>query len=493
MRIFQIVANRFYNLNQVQHPNKTASNPSIIMTKPIPYDTVSFTSSRASGTPLRRLAEYGMQDMYTGKRMLSHGMLSKLLKNNVYEFNIGKLVSILSKYEDTLQDTELKVFGLLKKKSKQNPHIKIDQALKQMYSEHEPKLITVQRSVMYDIILKASELLKEGRMTQLSFDDLMSLIRYSNKKLEKGVTTAHFSEKEFIYRLQQVAKQIKLKKHHAENVAISKIIRVARTMFAPQIAEKRKFGRSFEAKKLKMEYQMQPEILARNTQIMKHLRNLLEQTPLRNHKDILNIFNVTDAKVCGSPTVEPFKRSEFIYDLKTILKSLNDSELEAEIIAKAREIPQATEDVSAFIVKYADDTPERIVTSLLKGSLASIEHIDPRVQQVKDNNIHVKKKKKHRKKKNSASGNRNHLKNYGLASAYINSLRSNMPFDEWVRRHPMIYKNCQKSVDRLIELYHAGVFDVVGLEKDYIYNFAEQVKKLSPKEKPIILDLSKLN
>jgi hypothetical protein len=174
------------------------------------------------------------------------------------------------------------------------------------------------------------------------------------------------------------------------------------------------------------------------------------------------------------------------------LKSLNDSELEAEIIAKAREIPQATEDVSAFIVKYADDTPERIVTSLLKGSLASIEHIDPRVQQVKEN-IHIKKKKKHRKKKNSASGNRNHLKNYGLASAYINSLRSNMPFDEWVRKNPIAYKNCQKYADRLIELYRAGVFDVVGLEKDYIYNFAETVRAKSSKEKPIILDLSKLN
>ena len=197
--------------------------------------------------------------------------------------------------------------------------------------------------------------------------------------------------------------------------------------------------------------------------------------------------------MCGSPAVEPFKRQEFLYDLKNILKSINDYDIETESLAKAREIPQSTEDVSAFVVKYVNDTPERIGYYLLKGSLASIEHIDPRVQQVKDNNIHVKKKKKHRKKKNSVSGNRNHLKNYGLASAYINSLRSNMPFDEWVKNNPMACKNCQKYVDRLIELYHAGVFDVVGLEKDYIYNFAEQVKKLSPKEKPIILDLSKLN
>lgn len=489
MKILPIIANRFYNINQIQHPKKSESN--IFMTNPIPFDSVSFTSSRASGVPLKKLAEYGMPDMYTGKRMLSYGMLSRLLKNNVFDFNLSKLIPILSKYEDTLQETESKLLVMLKKKSKKNPSIKINQALKQMYPEHEQKLMTVQRSILYDIILRTSTLLKEGKMSQRSFDDLMSLIRYSNQKLEKDVTTAHFSEKEFIYRLLQVAKQIKVKKQHAEIFAINKIIKEAKTLFAHQIAEKRKFGRSFEAKKLKMEYQMQPEVLARNTQSMKHLRNILAKTPLRNNKDILNIFNVTDAKVCGSPTVEPFKRQEFLYDLKNILKSINNDDIETEILAKAREIPKSTEDVSAFVVKYVNDTPERIGYYLLKGSLASIEHIDPRIQQVKEN-ISVKRKK-HKKKKNSASGIRNHLKNYGLASAYINTLRSNMPFDEWVTKNPEAVINCQKYVDRLIELYKAGVFDVVGLEKDYIYNFAEQVKKQSPKEKPIILDLSKLN
>ena len=67
-----------------------------------------------------------------------------------------------------------------------------------------------------------------------------------------------------------------------------------------------------------------------------------------------------------------------------------------------------------------------------------------------------------------------------------------MPFDEWIRQNPQTYKNCQKYVDRLIELYNEGIFEKVGLEKDYIYYFAKRVKELSPKEKPMVLDLSKL-
>ena len=100
-----------------------------------------------------------------------------------------------------------------------------------------------------------------------------------------------------------------------------------------------------------------------------------------------------------------------------------------------------------------------------------------------------------KKKKATTDGcisQRNHINNYGLSSVYINSLRSNTPFDEWIRKNPQAYAACQKYVDRLIEHYHAGKFAKVGLNKSYILTFAEKVKSQSPAEKPIILDLSKL-
>ena len=72
-------------------------------------------------------------------------------------------------------------------------------------------------------------------------------------------------------------------------------------------------------------------------------------------------------------------------------------------------------------------------------------------------------------------------------------MRSNMPFDEWVRQNPIAYEACQKYVDRLIELYNTGKFSKVGLNKNYIKNFVDRIKQMSPKEKPIILNIGDLN
>jgi hypothetical protein len=227
---------------------------------------------------------------------------------------------------------------------------------------------------------------------------------------------------------------------------------------------------------------------------MQYLQEMLSKSVLKNNKDIQNIFDITNAKVRGKSVIEPFKRQEFIYDLKNIIKDLKDKKLAREIITIAHELPTSADSVSAFIVKHVDDSPEKIGYYLFKGSLASIEHIDPRVPQVKKDVLIVKKKKNKKVKKTSGNNiaGRNHINNYGLSSAYINTLRSNMPFDEWIRRNPQAYKAVQKFVDRLVELYLTGKFSKVGLDKSYIHNFVERVKLRSPKEKPITIKLSNL-
>ena len=215
---------------------------------------------------------------------------------------------------------------------------------------------------------------------------------------------------------------------------------------------------------------------------------------MKHNKDIQNIFDLTNAKVRGKSVIEPFKRQEFIYDLKNIVKDLKDKKLAREIITIAHELPTSADSVSAFIVKHIDDSPEKIGYYLFKGSLASIEHIDPKVSQVKEDVLSIKKKKNKKVKKkagNNASG-KNHINNYGLSSAYINTIRSNMPFDEWIRRNPQSYKSIQKFVDRLVELYLTGKFAKVGLNRNYIPNFVERVQSMSPKEKPITIKLSSL-
>ena len=485
MKIFPIITNKFYNTQRVKYPEKSGQNP--FMLQPLSFDTVSFTASTASGVPLKKLAEYGVPDMYTGKDMLSYGTVSRMLKNDIFDLPLNKLVHILGKYKDALQHTEAEVFNTLKSVEKKHPEMKINEAFQMLFPEHQKKLLRVQQPVFVELIQKACD------MPKAYYDDFMDLMRYTNKRIAKDLTISHFSEKEFIYRLQQSAKQIKMTKRHTEITAVNRLIREAKALFAHQIDEKKKFGRGIAAKKLKMEYQMQPAILKRNTQHMEYLRGLFEESYIKNNKDIQNIFDLTNAKIYGFPIIEPFKRQEFIYDLKNIVKFLKDKKQEAEMIRIARKLPTSADNVSAFIVKHVNDSPEKIGYYLLKGSLASVEHIEPRVPQVQEESLRIVKKKK-KKKKNGASnvGSRNHINNYGLSSAYINSLRSNMPFDEWVRKNPIVYTSIQKYVDRLIELYNAGKFAKVGLDKNYIFKFADKVKSQSPKEKPVIVDLSKL-
>ena len=52
--------------------------------------------------------------------------------------------------------------------------------------------------------------------------------------------------------------------------------------------------------------------------------------------------------------------------------------------------------------------------------------------------------------------------------------------------------NAAKQASEKTILANGGVFDSVGLSKSYIYSLANRIEKLSPKEDPLILDVSAL-
>jgi hypothetical protein len=326
-------------------------------------------------------------------------------------------------------------------------------------------------------------------MPRKHYDEFMEFMKDTNKRIAKDFTTSHFSEKEFIYKLQKVEKQINSKNNHKENFAIREIIKEAKKLFSEQINAKRKFGRGPEAKKLKMEYQLLPNVLKQNLSRFQHLQIMFDHSIIKNNRDVKKIFDNTRAKICGFPIIEPFKRQEFIYDLKNLLKYLKDKDFEAEMVEIAHKLPTSVDNVSAFIVKHIDATPDKIGFYMLKDSVCSIEHIEPKTPR-QETKYKIRNKKK-KKVGNNVAG-KNHINNYGLCSVYINSKRTNIPFDEWVRQNPQVYKNCQKYVNRLITLYNNGTFKKVGLNRSYILNFVERINKMSPQDKPIILDISAL-
>ena len=205
-------------------------------------------------------------------------------------------------------------------------------------------------------------------------------------------------------------------------------------------------------------------------------KKIFDVSPLRNNEDIIRLLDSTSAKVHGFPAFATFERKSFIHELKKITRKLKNKKFAQEFTDASYRLPTSKDNVSAFIVKFSDQSNDKIGTNLLLSGMCSIDHL-------------VAKK----------NGGPNKLANYGLSGVEINRQKTNIYFDDWVRSHPETRKNCQKQVDRLIELYKQGVFEKVSkksknkrLDKSYIEDFAKTIYDISPEESRIKLNISKL-
>lgn len=435
--------------------------------KPLPCDMISFSGVYSDGAGvLKDLAEYGLTDLYTGLNLLPAKTLEHYQQKNSFDKDLSEVVKILEKHENCLLLVEHEVYTLLKEISQKQPTLKLDEALRTIYPEYQKKLLAIQQPIFEELIRAAS------KMPHKSFCEFMQLMNITNKKISKDPILLRFSAKEFIYKLERAALPIKSKNNKKEVRDMRKLIAAAREMFKDELKVKTR-SRFLPARNQVMP--LKPEEIMKNYEKMQYLKMMFENSHISNNKDITRIFNTMSARIHYFPTIVPFQRKSFIYDLKKITHDLKDKELANELMNIAQKLPTSTDEVSAFIVKYANDTPSYIGYNLLAGIVRSIDHL-------------VAKNK----------GGKNKLHNFGLSSARINRLKTNMPFDDWVRKHPEIYDNVQKHFDILIDLYNNGIFEKVSAGKkhkltvQYIYDLAETLKQISPAEKPIIIDLSKL-
>ena len=202
---------------------------------------------------------------------------------------------------------------------------------------------------------------------------------------------------------------------------------------------------------------------------LKQLETLRLSSALRSNSEIEKLFVSAASQINGIPIISAFNRKTFIYDLQKITNTLDNQKLAHAMIQKALKLPTSHDNISAFIVKYANSSADKIGYNLLCGSIGNIEHLQPFVK-----------------------GGKDCLENYGITSSYTNGERGIRSMEQQLKKHPEIYENCQKQVDRLIELCNCGIFKKVGLSKFYIVNFVHKMFKMSPKDNPLVLDLRKL-
>ena len=202
---------------------------------------------------------------------------------------------------------------------------------------------------------------------------------------------------------------------------------------------------------------------------MKKMVNLTNNSPLQNNKELEKLFTQMRARIFGIPITISFNRKSFIYEIKKIVDDIDDKKLANKMVQVATKLPKSHDDVSAFIVKASACSSEKIGYDLLSGSTGSIEHLIPFKTKGNDN-----------------------VDNYAISTAYYNSERGHRSMPQQLRLHPETYENCQKHIDRLIELYNDGTLEEVGLSKWYRINLVQKMYRLSSPDKRMVLDISKL-
>lgn len=445
------------------------------------YDcAISFTGISHGGDKLRKLVRYGIPDMYTGQPLLDSKTLEYLQYKNIFSKPLKELLVYLKPHEDTLIASGKKFYKLLKETAKTNPDYTLSKVVKENRKEHEKLLLKDQSGIFYRLIYRGMDLpngLKED------FDVLTNI---TTKRLYNDPVVLPFSETEFKYKLKRIAETVRSRNNRNEMSAMRTIEKMADKLFKneknpiktdalnysqiyPNLAAKRK-GHPIKATlRKKLEHQMQPEVLKKNADNLAKIREFFEGSALKDNTELSQLFENTNAKIHGYPFYAKFERKSFLYELKKITKQLKDRDYAHELMNTAIGLPTSYENLSAFIVKYSGDTSDKIGYFMMRDSLVSIDHLVPK-----------------------KGGGANTLRNFGLSSAGINREKSNIPFAEFVKIHPETYVNCQKHVDRLIELCNQGIFDKLEIPRSYIKDFADTIYKISPPEKRLVLDISKL-
>ena len=463
MRILPLLPNQYTTSIKTNNRSDYFQYSRAVLNAPLAVDTVSFGRRAANAEALRELMAYGIPDMYSGKVVIDPRILEKFYSKNVFSKSIKNIVKLLVKYEDSLHTVERQFFNIVKSMAKTNPQYKLKDVVLNLAPEHNKKLLKVQQPIFEEL----TEMAKEMPPEQLKeFHNLMSIIY---KKLDHKPVQLPFSAKEFLYKLQRIADEVYKKNNPREKDTMKQLLSLAKKM--PEKTEDEllpvKQIKSKVKRNKKIRYQR--ELVKTRADILTDMEVLVTGSTLKNNQELMRLFAQTRSKIYNIPIVIPFNRKSFIYELQKITNTLEDTKLAHRMVQKAVKLPTSHENLSAFIMKCVEYSSDKIGYNIVAGSGGSIDHLVPYVKNGKDS-----------------------LENYGISSAYYNSERAERSMVQQLRRYPKIYENCQKQVDRLIELCNNGTFKKVGLSKQYIINFAKRMYNLSPQDKRLELNLDKL-
>lgn len=460
--IFSQTPIRSYENNRTDCAHRSAPVFAPLL-KPLACDTVSFGRTAEHAEALRALMAHEIPDMYSGKIVIDPKILEKFYSRHVFSRAIKNVIKIIKPFEKSLHNVESQFFSIVKSISKSNPQYKLADVIRKIAPEHNRKLLEIQQPI-FDELTEMSE--KMPPELKQEFDSMMAIVY---KKLSHEPVALPFSAREFYYKLQRIADEVATKNNTWERQTLKRMLQIAKKLPERTLQEENSLKDIKSKAKRNKKKKNDKSIIKRRADILTQIEIMAAETDLKNNHELTKLFARTRSKIYNIPIVIPFNRKSFIYELQKITSELEDTKLAHKMVQKAVSLPTSHDNLSAFVMKCVEYSSDKIGYNMVAGSAGSIDHLIPFVKNGKDD-----------------------LQNYGISSAYYNSERAQRPMQQQLKKYPQTYENCQKQVDRLIELYNAGTFKKVGLPKHYITNFARRMYNLSPEDNRLVLDIDKL-
>ncbi|MBR1976784.1 hypothetical protein IKA15_00720 [bacterium] len=185
--------------------------------------------------------------------------------------------------------------------------------------------------------------------------------------------------------------------------------------------------------------------------VMDEIRETIAKFPKNDQGKLFNFVDKSENLIELKNDEKFFKRKKFIWALKQLLETIEDTPLKDELIQIAQALPNSESSASAFYAKYSRRGNNEIVRRLLTPAIATAEHIKPR-----------------------SLGGLDNTANYIAECGTCNSTRSSMPYNEWFKQMPEMPENLQDYINNIAPRIARG--DYPGYET-YIDDIIESIKE----------------
>ncbi len=411
---------------------RNISDLSLMPTYQIPFTSIQNSSK------LRALFKYNLPCIYSGVPMIDPKQVSRLIKSGVFEKPSKESVEILSRYKDSYSGMEERIMGIISARSKVHPDMNLKQLLCEIEPVYRRDLRKKQSGVFRNLQTTFNELPQEYR------HKFSLLMKETGKRLNERPVLIPFSSYEFKYKLAKIKDNIVNENDLKSKKVMNKLMK--------------------ESKRLSNT--TNPATIDKQIKVMGMLDWILKKSVLKNNTELKELIGTSKARLTNKEIIAPFSRKSFIYDLGRIIDDLPDKKMHEKIMQEAFKLPTSNEDFSAYMVKISGENSDKIASRILWPYLASVEHIFPK-----------------------SEGGPDIMANFAGATTRENSIRKSIDFTEQMKLRPNTPYYCQKYVNKLIDLYHEGVFEKNRINPKYIEEFKDTIYKVSKGQ--IDLDISR--